>query len=559
MGRIIAIANQKGGVGKTTTAINLSASLASLGKRVLALDMDPQGNMTSGLGVDKDGVEKTVYDLIIGNVGIEECICENVLENLDVLPSNINLSAAEIELIGIDNKEYLLKEEVDKVKDRYDYIIIDCPPALSMLTINAMTTSDSVLVPIQCEYYALEGLSQLIHTIELVQERLNSTLEIEGVVFTMYDARTNLSLQVVENVKDNLNQTIYKTIIPRNIRLAEAPSYGMPITLYDPKSTGAESYMLLAEEVEKSKMAVKRNGLGKGLDSLIPNKNDKVAKASVKTEELRKKTDEIPSKTGEIMVKINQVEPNRDQPRKDFDEDALMELADSIKQFGILQPLIVQKKNDYYEIIAGERRWRAAKIAGVKEVPIIVKEFSDQEIVEISLIENIQRENLNPIEEAMAYKRLLEEFNLKQDEVAERVSKSRTAVTNSMRLLKLSPRVQQMIVDDMISTGHARALLAIDDEEQQFILANRIFDEKLSVREIEKIVKDLKNPKKEIKKTKIEYTFVYENIEEQMKNIIGTKVSVNPKANGKGKIEIEYYSEEELERIYDLIMTIKDK
>ena len=249
MGRIIAIANQKGGVGKTTTAINLSASLASLGKRVLALDMDPQGNMTSGLGVDKDGVEKTVYDLIIGNVGIEECICKNVLENLDVLPSNINLSAAEIELIGIDNKEYLLKEEVDKVKDRYDYIIIDCPPALSMLTINAMTTSDSVLVPIQCEYYALEGLSQLIHTIELVQERLNSTLEIEGVVFTMYDARTNLSLQVVENVKDNLNQTIYKTIIPRNIRLAEAPSYGMPITLYDPKSTGAESYMLLAEEV----------------------------------------------------------------------------------------------------------------------------------------------------------------------------------------------------------------------------------------------------------------------------------------------------------------------
>ena len=277
MGRIIAIANQKGGVGKTTTAINLSASLASLGKRVLALDMDPQGNMTSGLGVDKDGVEKTVYDLIIGNVGIEECICENVLENLDVLPSNINLSAAEIELIGIDNKEYLLKEEVDKVKDRYDYIIIDCPPALSMLTINAMTTSDSVLVPIQCEYYALEGLSQLIHTIELVQERLNSTLEIEGVVFTMYDARTNLSLQVVENVKDNLNQTIYKTIIPRNIRLAEAPSYGMPITLYDPKSTGAESYMLLAEEVinkgEKDLTALYRIKMIKLLRLLIKLKN----------------------------------------------------------------------------------------------------------------------------------------------------------------------------------------------------------------------------------------------------------------------------------------------
>ena len=249
MGRIIAIANQKGGVGKTTTAINLSASLASLGKKVLAIDMDPQGNMSSGLGVDKNEVEKTVYDLIIGNIGIEECIYEEVIENLDVLPSNIDLSAAEIELIGVDNKEYILRDEVNKVKEKYDFIIIDCPPALSMLTINAMTTSDSVLVPIQCEYYALEGLSQLIHTIELVQERLNPELEIEGVVFTMYDARTNLSLQVVENVKDNLDQTIYKTIIPRNIRLAEAPSYGMPINLYDPKSTGAESYLLLAEEV----------------------------------------------------------------------------------------------------------------------------------------------------------------------------------------------------------------------------------------------------------------------------------------------------------------------
>ena len=249
MGRIIAIANQKGGVGKTTTAINLSASLASLGQKVLALDMDPQGNMTSGLSVNKDEVENTVYDLIIGNIGIEECICKEVYENLDVLPSNVNLSAAEIELIGVDNKEYIIKNEVEKVKDRYDYIIIDCPPALSMLTINARTTANSVLVPIQCEYYALEGLSQLIHTIELVQERLNPKLEIEGVVFTMYDARTNLSLQVVENVKDNLNQNIYKTIIPRNVRLAEAPSYGMPINLYDPKSSGAESYLLLAEEV----------------------------------------------------------------------------------------------------------------------------------------------------------------------------------------------------------------------------------------------------------------------------------------------------------------------
>lgn len=310
-------------------------------------------------------------------------------------------------------------------------------------------------------------------------------------------------------------------------------------------------------------MAVKRNGLGKGLDSLIPDKSDKIGKNvakksanAAKAPENEEESLKNEERTGETLLKINQVEPNRDQPRKEFDEDALLELADSIKQYGVLQPLLVQKKNDYYEIIAGERRWRAAKIAGIKEIPVVIKSYTEQEIVEISLIENIQRENLNPIEEAMAFKRLLEEFNLKQDEVAERVSKSRTAVTNSMRLLKLSDKVKQMIVDDMISTGHARALLAIDDEEQQYIIATKVFDEKLSVRETEKLVKSLKNPKKPAEKEKIEHTFAYKDIAEKMKNIMGTKVNINAKANGKGRIEIEYYSEDELERIYDLIMTI---
>jgi len=249
MGRIIAIANQKGGVGKTTTAINLSACLAAKGKKILAIDMDPQGNMSSGLGVDKNGLELSVYDIIIGESHIKNVIIKDALENLDILPTNIDLSAAEIELIGVDDKEYLIRNEVYKIRDEYDYIVIDCPPALGTLTINAMTTADSVIVPIQCEYYALEGLTQLIHTIELVRDRLNENLEIEGIVFTMYDARTNLSLQVVENVKDNLKQEIYKTVIPRNIKLAEAPSYGLPINLYDSKSAGAEGYMLLADEV----------------------------------------------------------------------------------------------------------------------------------------------------------------------------------------------------------------------------------------------------------------------------------------------------------------------
>ena len=249
MGRVIAIANQKVGVGKTTTAINLSACLAEKGQKVLAVDMDPQGNMTSGLGVDKNNVENTVYYLIIGESSINEVIVRDVLENLDIIPTSIDLSGAEIELLDVDEKEYIIRNAIANIKEDYDYIVIDCPPSLSMLTINAMTTADSVLVPIQCEYYALEGLSQLIHTVELVRDRLNPQLTIEGVVFTMYDARTNLSLQVVENVKDNLDQTIYKTIIPRNIRLAEAPSYGMPINKYDPKSAGADSYMRLADEV----------------------------------------------------------------------------------------------------------------------------------------------------------------------------------------------------------------------------------------------------------------------------------------------------------------------
>ncbi len=249
MGRIIAVANQKGGVGKTTTAINLSSCLAEKGKKVLAVDMDPQGNMTSGLGVDKNSVENTIYDLIIGESSVDEVLRKDIMKNLDIIPANIDLSAAEIELIDVEDKEYIVRNVIKDIKDNYDYIIIDCPPSLSMLTINAMTTATSVLVPIQCEYYALEGLSQLIHTVDLVRDRLNPELEIEGVVFTMYDARTNLSLQVVENVKDNLHQNIYKTIIPRNIRLAEAPSYGVPINEYDPKSAGSESYMRLAEEV----------------------------------------------------------------------------------------------------------------------------------------------------------------------------------------------------------------------------------------------------------------------------------------------------------------------
>ena len=301
-------------------------------------------------------------------------------------------------------------------------------------------------------------------------------------------------------------------------------------------------------------MVAKKSGLGKGLDALIPAGNKKVS-APKNTEPVI--IERIVEKKGVETLKITDVEPNREQPRKNFNEDALLELSDSIKQYGVIQPLIVQKKQDRYEIIAGERRWRAAKMAGIKEIPVIIKDYSDQQIMEISLIENIQREDLNPIEEAMAYKNLMEEFHLKQDEIAERVSKSRTAVTNSMRLLKLDKRVQQMMIDDMITAGHARTLITIEDPDVQYNIATKIFDEKLSVRETEKMVKFLQKP--EIKRTKSEKinSFIYKDIEEKIKAILGTKVTVDHRSNNKGKISIEYYSNEELERIVYLLESIK--
>jgi len=293
-------------------------------------------------------------------------------------------------------------------------------------------------------------------------------------------------------------------------------------------------------------------GLGKGLDALIPSA---VVDTSKKADNKSKQDKQSEKQTGETIVNITKVEPNREQPRKNFDEDALEELAESIKQFGLLQPILVQDRKTYYEIIAGERRWRAAKKAGLKEVPVIIKNYTEQEIVEIALIENIQREDLNPIEEALAYKRLLTEFNLKQDEVAERVSKSRTAVTNSMRLLKLSENVQQMIIDDMISTGHARALISIEDPEQQYTIAQQIFDEKLSVRDVEKLVKNLNKPIKSKKITVTDKSMeaVYQDIAENLKQKLSTKVSISSKGNGAGKIEIEFYSHDDLEKIMDLL------
>lgn len=301
---------------------------------------------------------------------------------------------------------------------------------------------------------------------------------------------------------------------------------------------------------------VKKRGLGNGLNNLIPGGND-IEEVKSEPKIVERVVEKIVEKKAETMVKLVDIEPNKDQPRNNFNEDALLELADSIKQFGVIQPLVVQKKDKYYKIIAGERRWRAAKIAGIKEVPVIIKDYSDEEVMEIALIENIQREDLNPIEEAQAYRRLLQEYNLKQDEIAEKVSKSRTAITNSMRLLKLADDVQQMVIDEMITSGHARALLAIEDKEQQVLIANQIFDEKLSVRETEKLVKTVINPKPKKEPEKYNDEVIYTDLENKIKTIVGSNVSINRRSRDKGKIEIEYYSVAELERIVELMEKIK--
>ena len=309
--------------------------------------------------------------------------------------------------------------------------------------------------------------------------------------------------------------------------------------------------MAVSKKTSSSKSSSKGlgKGLGRGINALIPEEpaetNEKVIVKEVVVKE-----------PAETKVRLSQVEPNREQPRKMFDEDALIELSESIKQYGVLQPLLVQKKDNYYEIIAGERRWRAAKLAGLNEVPVMIRKYNENEVVEIALIENIQRDNLNPIEEAMAYKRLMEEFQLKQDEVAGKVSKSRAAITNSLRLLKLDPRVQKMLEEEMISTGHARALLAITNKDQQYEIAQKVFDEKLSVRDIEKLVKDLKKIKKNKKEEKDVHDILYTQLEESMKQVLGSKVTIKNKKNNKGKIEIEYYSQDELERIVDMIRSI---
>ena len=448
-------------------------------QKSLLVDLDPQGNSSTGLGIDRSQLTSSLYDVLGGVRSLLDVLNQTELNDLFIVPSTKDLVGAEIELVAAERREYRIKDALVSVHDHYDYIFLDCPPSLGLLTVNALTAADSLLVPIQSEYYALEGLSALLETMNLVQRGLNSKLHLEGIVITMFDGRNRISHQVVEEVRSHFPDKLFRTIIRRNVRLSESPSYGKPIYLYDANSTGSQDYLDLAKELMSHGEinVTTEKGLGRGLSALIPGAS-----------EPRIETD---SEAVSFRVEVDRITPSPFQPRRTFDEAKIEELASSIRNQGIIQPLVVRRNGDGYELIAGERRWRAAMRAGLTHVPIVVRDASDHEALQLALVENLQREDLNPIEEANGYRRLLEEFHWSQEEMAEKVGKSRPAITNSMRLLSLPTEVQQEVSSGNLPAGQARALLGLHNEPLILSACREVIAKGLSTRDTEKLVRHL--------------------------------------------------------------------
>ncbi len=548
MGQTIACANQKGGVGKTTTVVNLGSYLAIFGERVLIVDLDPQGNATSGLGLDRNSIERSIYDAVVDEASIRELTVAGPVEGLDVVPSTIALAGAEVELAPVEGRERRLSRLLTEVATDYDYILIDCPPSLGLLTVNALTAADSVLIPLQCEYYALEGLTQLLATLDLIRDHLNPELDIKGLVLTMFDGRTKLSADVAGEVRRHLGDHVFKTVIPRNVRLSEAPSHGQPISRYAPDSTGALAYAALTNELrardgrgEVSQPSAKRwrprdgsigstQGLGRGLASLIPQRSA--------------------GQPGTLEIPTARIKPNPHQPRKRFDPDSLATLTASIAEHGVLQPILVTETIDGYQLVAGERRLRAAQAAGLDRIPALVRQLADRDQLELALVENLQREDLDPIETADAYRQLIDEFGFTQDGLATRVGRARSTVANTLRLLDLAPGIQAAVADGRLTEGHGRAIGGLATELQDRVL-DSVIGQELSVRQTEELVRRLREPKPQPAGPPAHAADPdLERVEEDLRRALGTKVSLARSRRG-GRIVIEYYSDEELGRLYE--------
>ena len=439
----------------------------------------------------------------------------------------------------MDERETRMRDALAPLRDTYEYIFIDCPPSLGLLTLNALTAADSVIIPIQCEYYALEGVGQLVNTLNLVRKRLNPSLDVEGVVLTMLDGRTNLGIQVVGEVKRHFKGKVFGAIVPRNVRLSEAPSHGKPIHLYDAKCPGAEAYFALADELMEKEQAMStgKRGLGRGLDALLG--------TDAPEEQIAGHIDAV------MQLPITKIDVNPGQPRRTFDEKALMELAESIRSVGVIQPIVVAQRAGRYTIIAGERRYRAARLAGLKEMPAIVRDWDEAVRLEAALIENLQREDLNPIEEALGVKNLMEQCGYTQERAAERLGKSRPAVANLLRLLTLDERVIEMVRAGQLSAGHARALVTVS-KERQVKLAELTVQQGFSVRQLERICAQPEPEKKDAPAEKPVRAGELNDLERMAREIFGTRAKIEGDED-KGRLILNYYSQDDLQRIWEIL------